>query len=63
MKLHFCTLLKEKENKQKVPYQTSANNLTSDRFSSKTRELNNNLCKSPSQINGRYSPQDRVEYL
>ena len=43
--------------------QTSANNSTGDRCLSKTRRLDNNLCKNTCQINGRYSPRDWVEYL
>ena len=37
--------------------------ITRDRYSSKTRWLNNTSCKNSCQINGRYSPRDRVEYL
>ena len=40
-----------------------ANNLTGDHYSSKTRQLDNNSCKNPCQINRKYSPRDRVEYL
>ena len=43
--------------------QASANNSTCDCYSSKTCRLDNNSCKNPCQINGRYSPRDRVEYF
>ena len=49
--------------KRQATQETSSNNSTGDRYSSKTRRLDNNLCKNPCQINSRYLPRDRVKYL